>query len=86
MTRLASNFSAAPRGDPITHNRCTALPGGPAPRNCANAHFTLVESQNLATFKYHMFHQRKIFILSFTRSRYFTGSVLSLQFVQYNFD
>ena len=25
MTRLASNFSAAPRGDPITHNRCTAL-------------------------------------------------------------
>ena len=25
MTRLASNFYAAPRGDPITHNRCTAL-------------------------------------------------------------
>ena len=29
MTRLASNFSAAPRGDPITHNRCTALAVGP---------------------------------------------------------
>ena len=26
-TRLASNFSAAPRGDPITRNRCTALLG-----------------------------------------------------------
>ena len=25
MTRLALNFPAAPRGDPITHNRCTAL-------------------------------------------------------------
>ena len=25
MTRLASNFFAAPRGDPITHNRSTAL-------------------------------------------------------------
>ena len=25
MTRLASNFSAAPRGDPIKSYRCTAL-------------------------------------------------------------